>query len=427
LNASKTREDMQFDIDNRSIEFKEKLSLLGKYIISQQPISVNEVEKAVADILVSFKAGKKVAVKGNRKVGRRGNKKVVQTRIIIPRGSLSEESVYGKIKTIEEKRPVKYLFENPHLIFKSYIKELVDNRLFQFEGDWKKAIASLRKDPIYLDKEKNIQLEYATCFKDEYVIKYIVNTDFTKVDKVVDSRIQEILQNRLNKYGGKAKEAFKDVQCEDKTLIKWYEDEGLKRPIKSVRCFTGLSAVVPVKKDETGNEIGFVKPGNNHHIAIYTDSEGNDVEHVCTFWHAVERKKYDIPVVIQNANQIWDRILEAPEGTYPESFLKKLPKANLDLKLSMQQNEMFILGMLRDNVKVFIKAKQFSQISDSLFRVQKLGSKDYTFRHHLETELVDSSEALSMRRFYRIRSLGALVEFNPIKVRVSSIGEIALI
>jgi CRISPR-associated endonuclease Csn1 len=425
LNASKTREDMQFDIDSRSIEFKEKLSLLEKYIISQQRISVNEVEKAVANILISFKAGKKVAVKGTRKVGKRGNKRVVQKGIVVPRGPLSEGSVYGKIKKIEEKKSVKYLFENPHLIFKAYIKELVENRLLQHKGNSKQAIASLKRDPIYVDKGKSIRLEYATCFKEEYVMKYTVNTDFNKVDKVIDSKIKEILQNRLDKYGGKTKEAFKDVQREDKTLIKWYEDEGLERPIISVRCLTGLSAVVPVKKDDTGKDIGFVKPGNNHHIAIYTDADGNNVEHVCTFWHAVERKKYSIPVVIQNANQVWDKILESPEGTYPESFLEKLPKANWNLKLSMQQNEMFILGIPHDEVFLTIESKDYKTISNKLFRIQKLGSSDYTFRHHLETQIVDDNNARISIRFYRIKSIGALLALQPFKVKIDSLGKVS--
>ena len=426
LNAAKTREDMQFEVDNRSIMFKEKLSLLEKYIISQQPISVTEVEKFVANILISFKAGKKVAVKGTRKIGKRGNKRVVQTGIIIPRGSLSEGSVYGKIKTIEEKKSIKYLFENPMLIFKPYIRELVENRLVQFGGNSINALVSLRKDPVWLDKGKSIVLEYASCFKEEYVIKYTVNTDFNKVDKVIDNKVKEILHNRLNKYGGKAKEAFKDVQLENKTLIKWYEDEGLDRPIKSVRCFTRLSAVVPVKKDVTGKDIGYVKPGNNHHIAIYTDSEGFNIEHVCTFWHAVERKKYGIPVVIQDTNSIWDKLLLTPDGTYPESFLEKLPKTNWNLKLSMQQNEMFILGISHDEITLLIENRDFKTIGDKLYRVQKLAEKNYMMRHHLETQLVDDANAQKSKRFINIQSIGALFALKPFKVKIDRLGNISI-
>jgi len=432
LSSSKTRDDMFAEVEKCSDLFNEKRSLLEKYIISQQPIEVKDVENAVSGILVSFKAGKKVAVKGTRKTGKKGNKKVVQTGIIVPRGSLSEESVYGKIKTIEEKKPVKYVFDNPQLIFKPYIKELVENRLSQYDGDVKKAIASLKKEPIYLDKEKKNLLEYATCYKEEFVIKYTVNTDFNKVDKVIDSTVKEILQNRLNKFNNKPKEAFKDVQHEGKTLLKWYEDEGLERPIKSVRCFTGLSAVVPVKKDENGKDIGFVKPGNNHHIAIYTNSEGNHIEHVCTFWHAVERKKYGIPVIIHDANQVWDKIAEAPEDTYPESFLAKLPQANWTLNLSMQQNEMFILGMSKEEIALALEINDYKAISDKLYRVQNIsiipssGQIYIIFRHHLETQNISDANAKKSNRFINVQSLGALFSLQPFKVKIDCLGNISL-
>jgi CRISPR-associated endonuclease Csn1 len=416
---------MQKEIEQRSEQYKEKLSLLEKYIVSQRPIDVSDVEKAVGNVLISFKSGKKVAVLGKRKVGKRGNKKIVQTGIIVPRGSLSEESVYGKIKTIEKNKTLKYLFENPHLIFKSYIKNLVEQRLGKFENDTKKALASLKKEPIYLDKEKSKTLEYGTCFKEEFVIKYAVDVNFNKTDKVIDEKTKAVLQNRLSKFGGKPKEAFKDVQ-KDKKSLKWYEDEGLERPIHSVRCFTGLSAIVPVKKDENGNEIGFVKPGNNHHIAIYTDKEGNKSEYVCSFWHAVERKKYGVPVVVKNTNEVWDKILQQSENAYSQSFLEQLPLADLELNLSMQQNEMFVLGMADEDIKIAIESGDYKQISEHLYRMQTISSNDYRFRHHLETQLIDDDNSQKSKRFYRIRSLKALFSLNPFKVKIDCLGNIIL-
>lgn len=430
LNASSTRDEMLKDIENSSINFREKLSLLEKYIISQQPLSVNEVEKAVSNILVSFKPGKRVAVRGTRKTGQRGKKKIVQSGIIVPRGALSEESVYGKIKALEKGKKVKYLFEYPHLIFKPYIKELVETRLMKFNGDSKKAVASLKKDPIYLDKEGKVILQYATCFRDECVIKYNIDTNFNKVDKVIDKKIKTILQERLNKFGGKPKEAFRDVQKGENITVKWYEDEGLEKPIRSVRCFTGLSGVVPVKKDESGKVIGFVKPGNNHHIAIYTDTEGKYIQHICTFWHAVERKKYNIPVIIENSNKIWDKIQEAPESPYPENFLEMLPPPNLMLKISMQQNEMFILGMPHEEIQTAIHTNDLKNLSDKLYRVQKLtiipssGQINVVFRHHLETQILDDNNAKTAKRFYNIQSIGALFELNPFKVKINYLGDI---
>jgi CRISPR-associated endonuclease Csn1 len=431
LAASKTREDMKFEVDNRSIQFKEKLSLLEKYIIGEQPLSVNEVESAVAGILVSYKAGKKVAVFGTRKVGKPGNKKVVQTGIIVPRGQLSEESVYGKIKTIEVKK-VPYLFENPHLIVKPYIKNLVDDRILKYDGDIKTALSSLRKEPIYLDSKETILLGYATCFTEEYVLKYNVDINFSKVEKVIDKAVKQILQTRLDKFDGKAKEAFKDVQRDDKTIMKWYQDEGLVRPIKSVRCFTGLSAVVPVKKDEQGNDIGFVKPGNNHHIAIYSDVEGKKFEHVCTFWHAVERKKYGFPVIVKNVAEVWDKIQMQPESTYPVSFLEKLPNVNWNLLLSLQQNEMVVLGLAQAEVVEAISNHDYQTISDKLYRVQKLsiipssGQIDIVFRHHLETQILDDSNTKSSKRFIKVQSLGTLFSLYPYKLKVDRLGNISI-
>ncbi|MDD2657439.1 MAG: type II CRISPR RNA-guided endonuclease Cas9 [Candidatus Pacebacteria bacterium] len=427
LSASKTREDMKSAIERRSVEFKEKRSLLEKYIISELPISVNDVERAASNILISFKSGKKVATKGNRKVGKRGDKKVVQNGIIVPRGSLSEESVYGKIKTIDENKSIKYIFENRNLILKSEIKNLVEERIEQYKGDIKAAISSLKKTPIYLDNKKQVILEYASCYKIEYVIKYCVDINFNKIDKVIDNGVKEILQNRLNKYGGKAKEAFKDVLINNKTSIKWYEDEGLERPIKSVRCFTGLSAVVPVKEDEDGKDIGFVKPGNNHHITIYRDAEGNRIEHVCTFWHAVERKKYGIPVIIKDANEVWDKIQLQPDETYPESFLEKLPKANWILELSMQQNEMFVLGMNSEDYSVAVKENNKEELSKHLYLVWSISSCDYWFRHHLETknaEIKTIDGAKESKRFYRTKSISSFTTLNPLKLKIDCLGEI---
>jgi len=271
-------------------------------------------------------------------------------------------------------------------------------------------------------------LEYGTCFKEEFVIKYTVDTNFSKVDKVIDEKIKEILQIRLSKFGGKPKEAFKDVQKDEKSL-KWYEDEGLERPIHSVRCFTGLSSVVPVKKDENGNEIGFVKPGNNHHIAIYTDKEGNKEEYVCSFWHAVERKKYGVPVVIKNTNEVWDKILQQPENFYPQSFLEQLPPVNLELNLSMQQNEMFVLNMTKEELTYAIDQHNNRLISNHLYVVWSLSEGDYWFRHHLETknsELKKIEGTKESKRYCRL-STSALLKLVPIKVKVNHLGEISKI
>ena len=60
-------------------------------------------------------------------------------------------------------------------------------------------------------------------------------------------------------------------------------------------------------------------------------------------------------------------------------------------------------------------------ISKHLYRVQKLSTKDYVFRHHLETTVEDNN-TLKGVTWVRITGLNNLKGF--IKVRVNHIGKI---
>ena len=417
LSAEKTREDMKAVVDQRSINFSEKRSLLEKYIISERPIEVAEVQEAVANILISFKSGKKVAVIGTRKTGKRGNKKVVQTGIVVPRGSLHEEGVYGSIKQYNKDSKTNQISFQNHIVKKYKLGVGAQGFLFNGKETYEKKEKLNKKtgelSVTYVDKIQNV------------------------LDSIVDNGIRKAILKRLNigspddsDYKANPKKALENLKDLENNPI--YLHENGKSPIKSVRCFTGLSAVVPVKKDETGKDIGFVKPGNNHHIAIYTDNYGKKIEHICTFWHAVERKKYGIPVIIKDAAEVWDKIQLQPNGTYPESFLEKLPDVQLKLELSMQQNEMFVLGMENEDIQLAIETKDYKAISGKLYRMQKMSLKpssgqiDLVFRHHLETQIIDDVNSKTSKRFINIQSLGALFSLNPYKLKVDRLGNISL-
>ncbi len=420
LCSDKTREALYQEVENLPVDSKVKRSLLEKYILSKRPFTTKQAMEQSAKILVSYKAGKKVATFANRKVKVHGKKVIVQRGIVVPRGALSEESVYGKIKTTQgqEKKPVKYLLENPHLIFKEKIRQLVEERLASYDGNVKNALASIKKEPIYLDREKETTLEYGTCLNPAYVLRYPVASIKAKdLSSVIDGKIREILRSRLSECNNDEKVAFKDIENNPV----WF-NESKKIEIKTVRCFTGLSAVVPVSRNEQGEGIGFVKPGNNHHVAIYTDGQGKLQEHVCTFWHAVERKKYGFPAVIENPAEVWNKILLQPD-LYPASFTDNLPADGWVLDLSMQQNEMFILGMPEEEYNLAIESNDTASISSYLYRVQKITSADYCFRHHLETQIIDDENSKAMLRWYRVKSIKSLYEKNPRKIRLNNLGE----
>ena len=339
-------------------ETRQRLTRLERYIKMQPHFTTAEVQQAVEGIAVSFKSGKRAASTGKRYIHKGGKRICVQQGIIIPRGALSEESVYGRIQ------------------------------------DFKTG-------------------------KQEYVKKYDIGTITLKnIEDVIDKRIREILRTRLEQFGGKPDKAFAEPVLDHQGCA-----------IRSVRCRTGLSATVPVRYNEQNEPIAFVKPGNNHHVAIYVDEKGKLQEHIVTFWHAVERKKYGIPTIITNTAVAWDKVT----GNMPESFLRQLPpSANWEFKFSMQQNEMFILGMEEELYKDAMQKKDYATLSKYLYRVQKMSKGDYFFRHHLETSVDDkyngeSNPSLStkMGKLFRIKSLGALSEKNPHKVHISITGKIS--
>ena len=402
---SASRDVMHEEVEKQSDRWQEKHSLLEEWTKQQPHLPVNVVRDRVDGILVSFKPGKKVATPGKRYAYSKGKKELVQNGLIIPRGALSEESVYGLISTIEESVPVKKLFEDPSLIFKPYIRDLIEQRIEECGGDWKIARASIGRKPIWLDKEETVALEYATWWKTEYVIRYPVSSLKAKdVDSIVDKHIRDVVRKRIDEVG--EKDAFK-------TPI--YADDAQRIPIRSVRLFTGLDAVEPVKYVD-GVPVGFSKPGNNHHIAIYRDRDGNRSEHVVSFWHAVERKRYGLPVIIQDTDIVWNQI---EGGSLPESFLKNLPKPGLTLELSLQQNEMLILGMEEDEFNDAIREKNLRTLNKSLYKVQKIAARDYFFRYHVEAQ-----PAKEMFSYLRVRSIPALMELKPRKIRINVIGEI---
>lgn len=343
-------------------ETRQRLTRLERYIKMQPHFTTAEVQQAVEGIAVSFKSGKRAASTGKRYIHKGGKRICVQQRIIIPRGALSEESVYGRIQD-------------------------------------------------------------SKTSKHEYVIKYKIGKIAAEdLESVLDKGIREILRTRLEQFGGKPEKAFAEPVLDHQGCA-----------IRSVRCRTGLNATVPVRYNEQGQPIAFVKPCNNHHVAIYVDEKGKLQEHIVTFWHAVERKKYGIPTVITNTADAWDKITD----NMPESFLNQLPpSANWEFKFSMQQNEMFILGMEEELYNDAMQKEDYATLSKYMYRVQNISKGAYVFRKHFETQTDDKyldengklkfnlSKSQQKEAVHWIKSLKALTDRNPHKVHISITGKI---
>ena len=391
LNADDTKDLMRKQIESAGIKFEEKKVLLDKYLASFVPFTTKVVADEVNKILVSFKAGKKSASTGKRIKYVKGKKEVLQEGVIIPRGALHEEGVYGQIEINGEK-----------VIVKKYkLGKGAQGFVFTGKETYEEKVNKKTGEVQVDDKIKNV------------------------LDSIVDGNIRAKVLQRLNQgfeegkdYRNDVKKALDNLNNLDKNPI--FADENKTIPIRTVRCRTGLSAVVPVKRNEQGEPIGFVKPGNNHHIAIYRDKEGQLQEHTVTFWHAVERKKYGLPVIIENPTEVWDSIMDRQ---LPESFLEKLPDVNWTFEMSLQQNEMFVLGMEDETFENAIREKNYSMIGAYLYRVQSISESDYWFRLHIETQNDKTPSAKLAMKYHRVKSLKAFYGLNPHKVYVSVIGK----
>lgn len=376
----------------------------------------SEAKKHLEDILVSIKAKNKVMTKNPNKT-KCAKGKTKTTLQLTPRGQLHNETIYGRIRqyaTKEERVGSAFNAEKIATVANKRLREALAARLRQFDGDPKKAFTgqnSLEKKPIYLDtahtvcvppKVKTVTLEPT------YTLRKEVNKDLN-VEKVIDPHIRRILKERLKEYNNNAKEAFSNLEENPIWLNK---ERGIA--IKRV-TISGVSNAIALhdKHDHHGKKLldsegrpmptDFVSTSNNHHVAIFRDAEGNLQEHLVSFFEATMRASQHLPVIERDYNK----------------------ELGWQFLFTMKQNEYFVFPNektgFNPNETDLLDPKNYAEISRNLFRVQKLSSKYYVFRHHLETTVEEKKELLG-EKWKRITAINKLN--NIVKVRVNHIGQI---
>ena len=167
VNAEADREEMDVFIKEQQQEHKlskrEKLSLLEHWLIRQPHFTTGEVTRHVEGILVSLRPGKRTISRG-RNIYKRSGKTDVQRGVLIPRGALSEETIYGVISVDGEDRVVcKYPLQSLKAkdvvsIVDEVLREKVIERITQ-HGE-KEAFAK----PLYLDEAQTQEVRSVRCF-----------------------------------------------------------------------------------------------------------------------------------------------------------------------------------------------------------------------------------------------------------------------
>ena len=410
LNAKTQRENKANSIIGIEMKYLKRDKNNKLRFIEPMPNFREEAKKQLENILISYKAKNKVVTKNKNTTKKSGgsNQKIQLT----PRGQLHKETVYGKLQqyvTKEEKVGANFTEEYIEKVAKKDYREALLKRLKENGNDPKKAFTgknALTKTPIYTRLKDNLVVPEkvkTVWLEDNYTIRKDISPDL-KIDKVIDSKLKTILQNRLKEYGNDPKKAF--VNLDDNPI--WQNKEkGIA--IKRV-TISGVSnaQALHTKKDHLGNEIldqngkpipvDFVSTGNNHHVAIYRDEKGNLQEEVVSFYDAVIRRNLGLSVINKNHQKGWE-------------FL-----------FSMKQNEFFIFPSESFNPHEMdlLNPNNYVLISPNMFRVQKFTVRDYFFRHHLETTVEDKKELKDIS----FKRLGLNGINDIIKVRVNHLGKI---
>ena len=393
----------------------------------------SEAKKHLNNILVSIKAKNKVATQNINKVKTRSHGTISKVQLT-PRGQLHEATIYGshlEYVTREEKVNASFTEDKIMTVCSQRYKEALLQRLHQFGDDAKKAFTgknALDKNPIWLGEMhiESVPPKVKTVSQERFFTKRKPIDAKLNVEKVVDPHIRSILRERLEMFDGKADKAFVNL---DEQPIWLNREKGIC--IKKVTIYENLGKPTALhdKADKDGDPIidkngkqipvDYVNTGNNHHVAIYRkpvlDKNGLQKyddhdqplyeleERVVSFYEVVERVNQGLPAV--------DKAYRSDEGW---EFL-----------YSMKQNECFVFpnpqtGFDPKEVDL-MNPENYALISPNLFRVQSISSKDYFFRHHLETNVENIKERHDIT-WKRIRSLSSMNTI--VKVRLDHLGRI---
>ena len=402
--------------------FEGNTTMAGSKRIFAPPMPMDElrasVRKHLDNALVSVKAKNKVVTRNvNKTKTADGYHRSIE---LTPRGELHKEQVYGLRKIYETALvPVggKMTEDIIATVASPKIREALMARLREYNGNAKKAFTgknSVSERPIWIDSAHTQAVpEKVKCLtiKTVYSIRKDVTPDL-KLDKILDAKARQRIKERIDEYGGDAKAALSNLDLNPIWL-----DEKHTIPIKRVTIAENFNLYAirnkrdkngALMKDADGNLIpsDYVNLRNNHHVAIYRDADGQLQEVVVPMFEALNRINSHSPVVDKNYHS----------------------DLGWRFVFSMKENEMFVFpdeATGFDPIEINLADEQnASIISPHLFRVQKLSSKDYCFRHHQETaiEYDPKLRDITWKRIQNVQKMD-----NVVKVRVDHLGRIVAI
>lgn len=376
-----------------------------------------QAKEHLENILVSHKAKNKVVTKNKNKTkSKNGEKTKVE---LTPRGQLHDQTVYGWNRWSRVELSKK--------LTKAEIEKIINPKLQDFinlhirnKGSIAKAFSESELQCLTFNNKALKEVEVSIpCYTQKINLEKVftdpqktITAKEKNLRNILDLGVRTILENRLKQYNNDFKKAFSDLE---KNPIWLNEEKGIS--IKKVTISGVKNAeFLHYKKDHLGNEIldkngkpipvDFVSTGNNHHVAIYRDEKGNLQERVVSLFNAVQLVNAGEAVIDKNYNQ----------------------GLGWQFLFTMKQNEYFVFPNektgFNPNEIDLLDPENKKNISPNLFRVQKIASKNYFFRHHLETKVEEKKELSGIA--YKPQ-LGLNAIQNIIKVRINHLGDIVKI
>lgn len=282
---------------------------------------------------------------------------------LVPRGKLHDATIYGRKKKEVisfEKVDKSFTEEKISTVTNPKYRSALLRRFQENDGDTKAAFTgknSLEKNPIWLDEWHSAAVPLQVkCITTKYVYtKRVAVSESLNIDKVLDERVKVVLKARLQEYGGKAKEAFANLE-ENPIWIN--KEKGIA--VKSVIIETDLKELTPLHQKEDGTAKDFVKPNSNDHADIYIDDKGELHDNVVSFFEAVQSVKKQYSSTVDSS---WRHLF------------------------SIKRNEYFVMpGKDFNPLEIDLEdIKNRSIVAKHLFVVQKMSSKDYLLRLHNDT------------------------------------------
>lgn len=408
-------------------EYAEARVNLDKWAAKAFHFPVSTVTHLIENTVVSTHTRQRVTVPGKRKYGRGKNRTVVQT-LLVPRGPLTDDSVFGKRIIREYVDSVDVLFDRIDTICNRKIRKAIADRLAEFHGKLSPAKQSCKSEPIIVPSVSHEPIKGAYCYSEKFVLRRPVGklTD-SQIKGIVDPAIRNLIENRRKEFGN---------------------IENFKKSVKEAPIFTGalgsapirhVRTIVPkvseisssvVRRDPSGNPIGYSKTNNNHHVAFYINPHyvkpKDEIEElIVSFNSAVALRNHNLPVIIDNPEEVWDTIENSGAPLSPD-LLKAIPNRGRSLTFSMVLGDTFILGIDHDKVTIAIESHDYSDIIPHLYELTALTQKDCYFRKVAIS--VNKKSEIFLPHIDIIRTTyNPLLEANPIKVAIDPLGNFTII